>query len=110
MAALFGRVSRLTRRFRRRIYTHRDRFERLAPNHRAKSTRCPLTGNAAFVPRETWMLRMHEAVKVSVLEFHGISRSIKRHSFFLLSILGEGEILSPLRGGFSSGVLCLEEK
>lgn len=27
---LFGRVSRLTRRFRRRIYTHRDRPERLA--------------------------------------------------------------------------------
>lgn len=87
MAALFGRVSRLTRRFRRRIYTHRDRFERLAPNHRAKSTRCPLTGNAAFVPRETWMLPMHEAVKVSVLEFHGIS--IKRHFFFLLSISKE---------------------
>lgn len=53
---MFGRVSRLTRRFRRRVYTHRDRLERLAPSHRAKST-LPADRkrySAAFV---RWMLR-----------------------------------------------------
>lgn len=77
---MFGRVSRLTRRFRRRVYTHRDRLERLAPSHRAKST-LPADRKrytAAFV---RWMLRE----PISYL-FDGIG---ERNFFFFFLYLEE---------------------